>query len=253
MNPEITVPAAIAIAAFIQGYGGFGFGITAMALVSLSGGSLEVSSSVVMIVATAMVLWLLRLSWHDGRIDWPNIGRLFAGALLGVPLGYWFLVTYGNLPLGRVVLGVVLAGFGTVGLLAGRTGIRMGTRWGPLMGIVSGFIGGAFVSGGPPVVIYLYAQADEPRTMKPTIQVIFLIMLLMRLVAAGTTGVLWKPAVLMLSAVSLPAAALLLALGHRLSKLTSTETFRLSVQGLIGVSGVLLIALNWGAWWESMA
>jgi uncharacterized protein len=252
MDPDFAIPGAIAIAAFVQGYGGFGFGIIAMALVSIVSGNLEASSSVIMIASTILVLWLLKLSWKDGTIDWPNIGRLFFGALIGLPFGYIFLIKFGDLPIGRIALGVVLVGFCIVGLFSGREGLRMKKFFGIPMGILSGFVGGAFVSGGPPVIVYLYGQTKDPRSMKPTIQIIFLIMLLMRLIAAGTTGALWDFGVLKLSAISLPLAALLLTFGHWLSSFVSAKIFRLAVQGLIGLFGVLLILLNWRPWWETL-
>jgi hypothetical protein len=242
---EVAIPLAIAIAAFVQGYGGFGFGIIAMALVGLLSPSLASASTVVMIVATPVVAWLMKLSWRDGPIDWRNIGRLFAGALVGIPLGYWFLLAFGDQPLGRFVLGVVLFGFCVVGLLTGRGRVPMGKAWGLPMGAISGFIGGAFVSGGPPVVVYLYAQGDDPRAMKPTIQVIFLVMLLMRIVAAAGTGALARPRVWMLAGLSLPLATALLAAGHWLSLRAKVTTFRLAVQALIGLFGLLLMALTY--------
>jgi uncharacterized membrane protein YfcA len=193
-----------------------------------------------------MVAWLLKLSWKDASLDWSNIGRLFAGALIGLPLGYLFIVRYGDLAVGRVALGAVLLGFGVVGVAVDPARMRLPKWTGALFGFLSGFTGGAFVTGGPPVVIYLYGRAeDDPREMKPTIQFIFLAVCLLRLGAAATSGVLLEGRVLALSAVSLPLGVVMLWAGHRLSRYGSVRTFRFAVQSLIGAFGVGLILLNW--------
>jgi uncharacterized protein len=241
-SPAIII--AVAMAAFVQGYSGFGFGIVTMACLALLRTPLESAAAIVSLIAVVTVVALARLSWRDGKIVWRQVALIFAGALLGVPLGYVFLMKFGNQPIGRVGLGVVLVGFCLALLSAHRTTVRLPQFLGVPIGWLSGFISGAFVSGGPPLVLYLYAQAEDPRTMKPTIQVIFLAMCLMRLVAVAFRGVLARPGVMMTAVVSIPLALAMLALGHYLSHRASSAVFTRVVQVLIGVVGVLLIVLN---------
>ena len=235
---------AVALAALIQGYAGFGFGIVSMASLALLRVPLVSGAAVVSVVATVMVAALARLSWKDGKVLWRQVLLILAGTSAGVPLGYLFLLKFGDQPVGRFALGIVLVCFCFALLSAQQATVRLPPWLGLPIGGTSGFIGGAFVSGGPPLVLYLYAQAEDPRTMKPTIQVIFLVTCVLRLAAAGVSGVLSRPGVLTTSAVSVPLALAFLATGHFLSRRVSSTRFARTVQVLIGVVGVLLIVLN---------
>lgn len=196
----------ISFAALVQGYSGFGFGIVAMALLALMRLPLVGGAMVVTFVGTIVVAGLLWLSRKNGKIDWRSIGLLLLGAMLGLPLGYWFLLRFGDLPIGRVVLGVILVTFSTYGLVRKRGTVRMPISAAGPLGLRSGFVGGAFVSGGPPVVVYLNGRAEDPRVMKPSIQAIFLIMLFMRIAMAGAPGDLWSSTVWIQTAMTVPVA-----------------------------------------------
>jgi uncharacterized membrane protein YfcA len=234
----------IGVASLIQGYCGFGFGIVAMALLAMTGMPLEAVALVVTFVGTGVIAWLLWLSWKDGKVVWRAVRSLLIGALFGLPLGYVFLVRFGDQPIGRLVLGVVLLIFSLVGLLKQGGTFRVPHRWGVLMGWLSGVIGGAFVSGGPPVVIYLQGQVDDPRVIKSSIQTVFLLMMFMRIVAAGTTGLLADRSVWWLTFLAVCPAMILLWLGHWLSRFGTASFHRLAAQVMIGLFGLGLIGLN---------
>ncbi len=232
---------AVVLAAAVQGYGGFGFGIVAMAVLAMLRVPMESASAFVTVAATLLVAVLAWLSRRDGKIAWDQVALICAGALVGVPLGYLFLVTFGDQPAGRVVLGLVLVGFCIAGLLKPPAG--RGKSSGPALpvGVLSGFLGGAFVTGGPPVVLYLYSRAKDPRTMKPTIQVIFLVVCIFRLATAAGSKVFFRRDVKIASAISAPLALVLLGLGHHLSCKSSPAVFARVVQMIIGLTGAVLV------------
>ena len=245
----LAVVAAIAVAAFVQGYAGFGIGIVSITLLAFLPRGMAGLTAVISLCATVAILLLLRLSHAERGVDWASAWRLIAGAAVGMPLGYWFIHAFGDRPVFRIALGAALLAFAGNGLF-GRRVQRKLPRWvGVPAGVCSGFLSGAFVSGGPPVVIYLYSRTDDPRDMKATIQFVFLANLAYRHTAIALTGD-YTISVLALAAWAAPVGAIALYLGHRLSRRGSVALFRKVVFTLIALFGVVLIVRAAFAWAE---
>jgi len=243
----LAVVAAVATAAFVQGYAGFGFGIVSIALLALLPRGMAGMAVVVTLCATAVVLLLLRLSHAEKGVRWRRVGQLVVGSVAGMPLGYWFIHTFGDRAVFRVALGVALIAFAVNGLF-GRQARRKLAGWvGVAAGVCSGFLSGAFVSGGPPVILYLYSLADDPRDMKATIQAVFVANLVYRHTAIAVAGD-YVPSVLALAGFAVPAGVIALYVGHRLCRYGSVALFRRIVFGLIGAFGMVLIVRAAGAW-----
>ncbi|MFW5829745.1 MAG: TSUP family transporter [Planctomycetota bacterium] len=244
MGENILALALISIAALVQGYSGFGFGIVAMALLVLSGLPLESGALMATFVGVAVIATLLWLSWSNGPIHWRGVGLLLIGALIGLPIGYWFLSRFGAGPAPQLVLGTLLILFAIYGLFRRRGTVRLPQTAAIPLGMLSGFVGGAFISGGPPAVVYLSGQADDPRIMKPSIQMILLIILFMRIAFAATLGDLDDTDLWMHTALTIPAALIALWLGHQLSRIGSAGFHRMMAQIALGLFGLLLIGLT---------
>jgi uncharacterized membrane protein YfcA len=229
----------ILIAGFVHGYGGFGFGILSMSVFSLLPVDIERMSVVITLNVLVIPPLVFVLSRSRGHVRWADIGLLFLGAMCGQPVGYWFIATFGDRAIFRVVLGAVL-------LVAAANGFRSSFRprrfplWSaPLFGTVSGFLAGAFVSGGPPVVLFLYSRTRDPRDMKATIQALFVMMTIFRMSIIGVAGRGYTQDVLLLSAISIPLVIPFVALGHRFSDRGNVLAFRRGVYCLIGAFGVM--------------
>lgn len=235
------IAALLALASFIHGYSGFGMGLTSFSLLSLLGQSMEQVSIVVTINALIIMAVLLVISGLDSRIDWREAWLIVGGCAVGMPLGYAFLAAFGDLPVFRLLLGLLLIYFAWLGLKMPIPDRRFPAWAGILLGVGAGFIGGAFISGGPPIVLYLYAQSDDPRETKATLQFIFVLTLIYRLILIGAgTGYTWP--VIRLSLLVAPAALVAICLGHRLSKKASAAGFKRWAYLLIAVLGVLVVA-----------
>ena len=247
LQGTVFVALVFACAASIHGYSGFGFGIVAMSLLSILAQDMPEMYVVVSINALVVVVVLLFLSRVHSHVDWLKAGLLLLGVAIGQPVGYWFLRTFGDHPVFHVLLGLVLLYY-AVNWIVSPT-IRRGLHSAVAVGIgaASGLIGGAFVSGGPPVVMYLYSQADDPRDMKPTVQSVFLVMLLYRLVLIGMAGD-YSAHVLRLSLYTVPLVIPLILIGHALSRRGPAQRFRRYVYGLIALFGVSVFAKGLWAW-----
>jgi uncharacterized membrane protein YfcA len=240
---------AVALAALVQGFGGFGFGIVAMSVAGLTSVALEPAAAVFNCVALAVVLVLLRVSRRQGVIWWKEAILLLVGSFAGQPFGYAFILRTGDQPVFRLALGLFLLAAGVHGLTA-RSQRRPWPRWTALpVGLFSGFLSGAFSTGGPPLILFLYSRAADARTMKATIQFIFAATLASRLLLIQFEGSGLTRATGLAAAACAPVAFALMALGHRLSLRVTPRRFTQCVYAaiaLLGASIAIRAAVVWG-------
>ena len=64
------------------------------------------------------------------------------GEIIGVPVGYWFILAFGNQSVFRLVFGVTLALFAANELLRPRIRSELNMAFGVLAGAVGGFLSG---------------------------------------------------------------------------------------------------------------
>ena len=243
MDINLVLLAAIVFgASFAQGFSGFGYGILAMAMLSLLTAGLERASVFITLTVTALVITLLLRSRRDVRLDWRQAGAIFLGVLAGSPLGYWFVLRQGDLPLCRLVFGTVLILFALNGLLKPHIKHHIPTLLAPLFGVFSGLLSGAFASGGPPVVLYLYAQEDDPRLAVGTVQAVFLGASIYRLVIVGCGERGFSADLLLLAAGMVPVVILGTLTGYMAARRVSCRTFLLCAYSLIIAAGAMNIA-----------
>ena len=242
METSLYMLAAICLgAALAQGFSGFGFGIVMMASLSMCGADLERASVLTTMLSTVLVVSLLLQTRRYMRVDWKQAGLLGIGLLAGVPIGYRLLLHYGGLPVGRIVFGIVLIAFAVNRMVTPHLKRRIPLFLAPVFGLFSGLLGGAFSSGGPPVVIYLYAQEDDPRQAVGTTQAVFLSSNIYRLglVACGERGLSaalgWQALLLA------PVAVVAGMVGFRLARRFSLRPFLAAVYGVIILSGCINI------------
>jgi uncharacterized protein len=173
MSPEILLlaAAALALAGFVQGLTGFGFGMTAMALLPFVLGVVE-SQAVVTLTSTASCLLMAAVTVRHVR--WSDLWRVWLGTVAGVPLGFLFLDSLSR-PLMTRVLGfalclMVLFEFTVVR----RTRLRWPRWMAAAIGLASGVLTGAFNVGGPPLVAYLYSQPWSKEERVASLTAVFL-------------------------------------------------------------------------------
>ncbi len=189
MTPELAIGLGVvaALAGFTQGAAGFGFGMVVMAVFPLA---LGVKSAVLHVALLAIVL-NAKLAWTYRRgVDLRSLLPLAPGALIGAPLGVLLLRASPPLVL-RLTLGLILVAYSLHGLRThGRAQTvaetdapseapppprrRIGDGVGVVAGLAAGVLGGAFNTGGPPVVLYCHARGFEPVRFKGVLQAFFL-------------------------------------------------------------------------------
>jgi uncharacterized protein len=183
---------------------------------------------------------LFIVTHREGRVRWKRALAIIVGSFIGTPLGYWFLVQTGDRAVFRIVLGAFLTAAGACGVLTPALRRPAPRVLALPIGVLSGFIGGAFATGGPPIVLYLYSLTDDARDMKATVQFIFLVNLAYRLVVTFGFGRGCPPDVLTEALVAIPLCVPAMLLGHWLSRAGSAERFRIGVNAIIISLGVVI-------------
>jgi len=194
------------------------------------------ASGVVNITGMVQVAWVSWALRH--HIRWSYLLRLLPGLVAGLGVGLFTLKNADPTWLIRA-LGATIVAIAAWNLRSTR-GHGLGSPlWDFGVGFSSGAIGGAFNTGGPPVVAYLYRRPDPPEVLKATVQMNFLIFTILRLGAATSVGLIDERIVriaLWMVPVIVAGASLGLVLGRRIS----AERFRTVSWIALGLMGVVL-------------
>ncbi|MCF7854737.1 MAG: sulfite exporter TauE/SafE family protein [Candidatus Pacebacteria bacterium] len=228
-----------ALAAFVQGFCGFGYGILLMAQLSFASSQMERASVFVTLSIIPLLIVLILRSRHVAKIDWKQGLYVSGGMLVCIPIGYGFVYTYGSMPIFRMVFGAALMLFALNGMCRPHIKRKIPSATAPVFGGFSGVLSGAFSSGGPPLVLYFYAQEDDPRQAVGTLQIAFLFAAFYRLfvVVAFGGGLSWD---LTLKAVLVtPSVLILTVVAHILASRTNRAVFVKVVHSLILCAGIV--------------
>jgi uncharacterized protein len=165
---------------------------------------------------------------------------LIAGIIPGA-----LLLKTGNDWLLKSVLGVVVIAMAVEMLLrkpAGNDGHKTSPVWLAVIGIISGVLCGLYGIGAL-LVAYISRTTDSLGAFRANLCCVFLVENLFRLVWYSASGIMTGEA-LLLSLLLLPAAAIGLFAGLKLSKKLKPEITKKTVVALLGVSGTVLFISN---------
>jgi hypothetical protein len=226
----------IAVASFVMGLTGFGIALVSMAFLPYL---MSPVTAIVILTIYALVLSVAIVAQLRRDVKPRTLVDLLVGSVVGTPLGVWGLAALPTSALNRLIgLTLVVA----VGLEWRRlypTGLG-GRAWGFAAGVLSGVIGGAVGTPGPPVILYGASQQWSPRTMKANISAFFIVN------QGGILAGYWWAGLLSLEvgrlALFYAAPAVVGYLGGvALFDRLDAERFRRLVFALILVSGLVLL------------
>ena len=212
------------------------------------GSALVASAPLAQVMPVAQVIPLLALldcggaslrAWRAwSSVAWPAFRLLLPGMLIGQLLGVFVL---SRLPaaLMAMALGAFIVILGLRGLLVRKTG-KVSTRPALLHGVFGGVLGGLFGSGGFVYAAYLERHVESKEGFRATQALLIALSTAWRVVLCVAVGVL-DLQVVMLALALLPAMALGIWAGHRIDlRLSRDQLFKL-LNGLLVVSGAVLI------------
>lgn len=236
----LIVAAGAALAGFVQGLSGFGFGLTAMALWAWL---LEPRLAASLAVFGALIGQLIAaLSVRRGW-DWRTLLPFLAGGLAGLPLGLWLLPRL-DVPLFKFLLGAMLVIVCPLMFFASRLPhVRGGPAGDAVSGAAGGVMSGLGGFSGVAPTLWCTMRGFEKDKQRAVIQNFNLSIQVVTFASYVGTGIITAD-MLPLFAVAAPAILLPSLLGARLYAGISEQAFRKVVLGLLSLTGVALIATS---------
>ncbi len=225
----------IFISTLIRSAFGFGNALIAMPLLVLILG-VKTAAPLVALVGIVIALVMLLREWRE--LDFKAAVYLILSTLAGIPLGLFFLKSTPE-HIVKMILGLVLIGFGFFNLL----GLRLPTlKKGYLVfpfGFLAGILGGAYNTNGPPVVIYGVMRGWGKEKFRATLQGYFLISSALIVAGHGISG-LWTRSVLIYFLGAMPVVVLAVLLGNWMVHKISGERFNRMVNLFLVAAGFLM-------------
>lgn len=159
------------LGAFTQSMTGFGSALVAMSLLpSLLG--LPIAAPVVAATGLALESMLTLRYRQSLRVD--AIWRVLVASLVAAPIGV-FLVRNVEERIALFVLGLLLVAYSLYALIGFRLPNLAHPAWAWVAGLLSGFLGGAYNTSGPPIVVYGHCRGWDAAQFKSNLSSFFVI------------------------------------------------------------------------------
>jgi len=223
--------------ALLQGLAGFGGALFSMPLFLLFADPKWAAPVVVLCYTINRIpaLFVLRKN-----LMWDHSLLLIAAAAPGALLGTYFLK---SLEPGIIMktLGTLLVLYSAYRISAPEFKLHFSRIWAIPTGFLSGVLGGAFGTDGPPVVVYATLKPWAKEQVIGMLQSFFLFANFVVIGSYGCYGLL-NESVLTVSAISAPFAVAGILLGLKINRRIRQRHFEIVVSCTIGIMGLLLWA-----------
>jgi uncharacterized membrane protein YfcA len=237
--------AVVLVAAFLKGIVGFGFPTTSTSLLALF---VDVKTAVALVIVPNIVMDGVQMARRGQLLATARrLAPILLAGAVGIVLGTQLLVT---LPawVATLVLGLFTLGF--VALNATSFSPRLAPGWerplGPIVGFVSGIVGGLTNTPGTALVILFYALGFPKHEFVRSIALSFVTLKVVQLAAVSHFGLMsWS---LFGLSVALTAVALLgFYAGLRVQDRLDQRRFNRAVLLFLGATGLWLVYRSiWG-------
>lgn len=227
---------AIALAYIVFGIAGFGTALVAGPILILF---MPLSKIVPLLVLLDFVAAFGNLLPSRREVAKPELLRLLPCMAIGCTLGVIFLLNLKS-DLLLLLMGLFISAYAVYGLWVKARPAQLSAAWAVPMGTVGGLFGALFGSGGFLYAIYLNSRLPK-EAARATQSALISCSTVVRLSLFVIAGVYAELPLLMLALCLLPAMALGLWIGRRLTLRLSREAFVRLVTWLVLASGIALI------------
>ena len=227
------------VAGFIQGLVGFGAGLTMIPIFILF-----VEPTILIPAALLNGLIMNGALALEARqhIQPRRIFSILIGAVLGLPFGTYLLVLLTSDIL-KVMIGAVIAVFGTLLLFGWRFHLKNERLLGLPIGVASGLLNGSVSMSGPPVILFFENQGVMRDHFRANLVCYFSVLNCLTLIAFGIIGLITLD-VLVLAGWTLPLAVSGIYLGTKMSKKVDETTFRRIALILVSLAGLVSLTVG---------
>lgn len=237
MNIDIILIGLIIFAAsFNQGLTGFGFALTAVPLLSLV---INIKEAIPLAAICGLIVNIYLTVHLRESIKFSDIKFLVLGSVLGIPIGVLILSEANPFIIEKILAAIIISFviLNTTQLIK-PNGIA--DKWAPLFGFVSGILGGAFNTNGPPVLIYLYLKNWDKYKQKASITGFFLVASVIIVSSHALSGVT-SASVLIKILYVFPFLLAGLILGSKLFLKVSSKSYRKLILIFLTIMALILI------------
>ena len=228
------------VATTLQTLTGFAFALIMMPLATMA---LGVRTAAPLVALTALTTYAVNCLRYRAWLNVKELWRLGLAAMAGVPVGVWMVAIVPESVV-KLLLGIVLIGYAVFVLTRPNPLKPCSSGWAYLAGFLSGSLGGAYNTSGPPLVIYASLRQWPKGEFRAGLQSLFLLSGALTVISHAVANHLTSP-VLWLYVCTPPALLLGILVGARVDHYVDKERFRLLVVVLILLLGVSL-TLNLG-------
>lgn len=199
--------------------------------------SLQVASPVIAVVALIISAYLMIVNRRELRIN--ILISFLIPALLAVPVGIYLLKSLNESVL-KMILGIVLVVFSSYKLIKPDLHFEFNKIITALFGFISGVLGGAYNTNGPPAIFYAASKFEDKNAFKANLQGMLLPVNIFIILGHYLSG-LWTDEAISLFIDSLIPLSLGIILGSLISKYLKNTFFDKLVWIALIVIGVVLI------------
>lgn len=226
----------IFFSAFQQTLTGFGFALFAMPIATFL---LGMKTAAPLVALVAISLYVVNFLRYRHAINLREFLRLGVAAALGVPIGIWAFANVSEAII-KLLLGVILIGYALYSLVKPSAHNLRVERWVYVVGFLTGCLGGAYNTPGPPVVIYGSLREWDKDEFRAVLQAIFLLTASLSVASHFITQHVTTE-VLALYAISAPALIIGVWAGAHVDSRVDKNLFRAIVTVMVLLVGASLI------------
>lgn len=236
MDIYLYTAAVFLFGGIVQGLSGFGTGLVAIPLLSMSLGLAEAVPLVILVspFITVPMAWHLRGHVRKGRIM-----PLIVGCLPGIAVGTFLLAWLPDDPM-KIAMGIGLVVYSLYGLFLEKPRtVAIGEGWGYVAGFFTGAIAAAFSTGGPPAVVYMAMTGWSKDSIKATLAVFFTATCGGIIIGHALSGLItWH--VLLLTAICVPSVLIGTRIGLAASARLGERSYRTVLFTMLMLMGVMM-------------
>ena len=232
----ILIGLIIFLASFNQGLTGFGFALTSLPLLSLV---ISVKEAVPLAAICGFVVNIYLTYQLKAHINFSDIKLLLIGSVVGIPIGVFFLSRADEHLILKILAGIILF-FVLLNTTHFIKPFNIANKWGIVFGFISGILGGAFNTNGPPVLIYFYLKDWDKYKQKASITGFFIVTSVLIVTSHAVSG-FTTTRILLHSLYTLPFLFAGLLLGSSLFPKVSSKLYRKIILLFLTVMSLILI------------
>ncbi len=230
------VAAVIFFASFTQGMTGFGFALVSVPLISFL---VDVKYAIPLAAICGLYVNVYLIFKLKNHIKYFELKELIIAAIIGIPIGS-FLVLFAEARILKIILGITVIVFVVFSISKKNNHRDISNNWGYLFGWLSGILGGAFNTNGPPILIYFYLKGYDKFKQKASITGFFIVSSFLIVLSHIVTGVsnyeIWIDSVKLL-----PIVLIGIVIGHSLFSKISTIFYNRIIFVGLAIIGILLV------------